>query len=835
MSEMDIDALLARAESAALATIANTLAKHVPVRTHTRLLTRYANTFTGCDGVATLVRLRLASDVLQAISLANEMLRAGFLVHAKDPSQPFKHKEHSLYRLWLHGGSGPDGRRVVTASQRDAAMLDNLHRRPSGASSVETPRTPYTPRSSITEGHDGSGHRLSFSSLGSGGGGGGGSAASSRSILSRLRVLSLLSRSAAREGSRSTIALEAPAEAAGARTPAGHSSGLSVAAAPLLRQEESGLTDRGHRWFPAREGPPMSNRESRAVDSSRADRAGMQGRHEPQAGFVHSTANPTYGSTVVSRDPSDGDFSPGDLSHSRSLPRHGDFVHSQGHAVPSASRATAVAHHDNKTSIASASLEAAARDAHAGDNRGVIGASAHESVGRTLDFQGDGFAAAGDAGSRASADASADGVSPHPPPAAVGAEAGHSSSNALPPAASASPHQPAALGSSSTAPATLVDAPLAGSGILPAGAAGQPQRTHSAAAVAAPLRAIEVRDRDHADEMRRLLQRIAELERSQRVTHTLLLLARERDSAAPVAPDVPPTAVVETSPPAQRAAAVAGAEMHDKDATITRLAPVASEQAAVAAVGSPAMASSAGGSSSTTADTSAPTSRIAFARPLPLSKRPPPPQVRFGGALPVAEDGHPTMASPPPLGHCEQEYVSSDAPGHEASARTSGAGRHSLGAEDSDGSSTERSGRPSTHGDGFPRAPREAELTHLASTDCGVMVARHAEPTAVATALAVTTSAPQCLPAARVDLHSCGVGAGSDSEACARSPAGPRPRRAPAAEVPSRVQEVIKAPALVSTRGHGWTQRHPTAFATLALACLAVLLLLLLATLRRIM
>jgi hypothetical protein len=45
-------------------------------------------------------------------------------------------------------------------------------------------------------------------------------------------------------------------------------------------------------------------------------------------------------------------------------------------------------------------------------------------------------------------------------------------------------------------------------------------------------------------------------------------------------------------------------------------------------------------------------------------------------------------------------------------------------------------------------------------------------------------------------------------------------------------QSAIKA--LVSTKGHEWAQRHPTVVATLALVCLAVLLLLLLAALRRI-
>ena len=117
---LDEAAALEASHRAALRDTAAALARGVRIGRHRHMLTVYENTFTGADGVAWMVAAGYARDVFGALALGNELIAAGLLCHARDASQPFKNKS-SLYRLAMHGGTGPKGTIVVTPAARAAA------------------------------------------------------------------------------------------------------------------------------------------------------------------------------------------------------------------------------------------------------------------------------------------------------------------------------------------------------------------------------------------------------------------------------------------------------------------------------------------------------------------------------------------------------------------------------------------------------------------------------------------------------------------------------------------------------------------------------------------
>jgi Domain found in Dishevelled, Egl-10, and Pleckstrin (DEP) len=148
---------LASAAVPPLSAVADLLVRNVLLGSQTRLFKVYKNVATGEDIVQKMISLGLASGTEDAATLGNELIMKGYLVHAKDPLQPFKPKAHSIYRFWCHGGSGSEGEKVVTPqhrlvsmdSARKRGLLSASSRSARSTASVEnigsTSATPATP------------------------------------------------------------------------------------------------------------------------------------------------------------------------------------------------------------------------------------------------------------------------------------------------------------------------------------------------------------------------------------------------------------------------------------------------------------------------------------------------------------------------------------------------------------------------------------------------------------------------------------------------------------------------------------------------------------------
>lgn len=229
-----------------LSYIAAEMTSALSVGPHRRVFTVYDNTFTGADAVAFLVSRGFAADVLAALNVGNELIAAGHMHHAVDAAQPLKNKRTSLYRLRVHGGTGPKGTVVVTPAAtgvrtRTPAPQSHAGSGSSGASNGSLRRSgvpssssfysasrepPGSSNSSVTASIRGSISRLSFASTTPDSPRSrastfdiDGAQTQTSSSLDRRRTYGDLSSVATRSGSFSSVPLRASPEADFVKTP----------------------------------------------------------------------------------------------------------------------------------------------------------------------------------------------------------------------------------------------------------------------------------------------------------------------------------------------------------------------------------------------------------------------------------------------------------------------------------------------------------------------------------------------------------------------------------------------------------------------------------------
>lgn len=91
------------------------LHESLPIRDIRSSLVLYRNVFTSQDFIDTIITKGLVhnGDMFSALAFGNSLISNNLLIHAKDPRQPFKSKISSLYRLTIHGGSGPKGTEII--------------------------------------------------------------------------------------------------------------------------------------------------------------------------------------------------------------------------------------------------------------------------------------------------------------------------------------------------------------------------------------------------------------------------------------------------------------------------------------------------------------------------------------------------------------------------------------------------------------------------------------------------------------------------------------------------------------------------------------------------